>query len=175
MHHSTNSFPPRTSLVCLTCLTVVFALAALDAHAQTRSDVDPYEKVSLKATRPCAVETSGEVTALVRNGVELSVNEDYDCDGVADAYDNCVGMRNPAQTDSDGNGIGDVCEAAATVKTRVPGNGGSNLKAESRKANAVDRRSRSSAKTRRSRPEHTKPTKSQVRNRKPATKRRTKA
>ena len=175
MNHFTNSFPPRTSLFCLTCLTVVFTLAVLDARAQRRSDADPYKKISLKAKRPCVVESSGGVTALVRNGVELSVNEDFDCDGVADAYDNCVGMPNPEQTDSNRSGIGDVCEVAATVKIGVPRNGRSNLKAESRKASAADRRSPSSARTRRSGPEHTRPTKSQVRNRKPTTKPKTKA
>lgn len=35
---------------------------------------------------------------------------DDDADGVDDAVDNCVGVSNPDQTDSDDDGIGDVCD-----------------------------------------------------------------
>jgi len=146
----------------------VIALPALDAFGQTQVAASPYQKISLKTTRPCAVGSIGEVTALVKNGVELSVNEDFDCDGVPDAYDNCVGMPNPEQIDSDGNGIGDVCEAAVTIKSRVPAKSRSNpktisrrakeskesrtdKKAKSRKAKAADKPSRPSVGTRRRR------------------------
>jgi len=36
--------------------------------------------------------------------------DDLDDDGVLDALDNCFGLFNPAQRDSNGNGIGDACE-----------------------------------------------------------------
>src|SRR6185503_5678738 len=36
---------------------------------------------------------------------------DYDHDGVIDKNDNCVSRSNPSQADTNGNGIGDVCEA----------------------------------------------------------------
>lgn len=36
---------------------------------------------------------------------------DYDHDGVPDRLDNCVARSNPNQADTNGNGIGDVCEA----------------------------------------------------------------
>jgi len=38
---------------------------------------------------------------------------DLDLDGVEDSFDNCNGVPNPNQTDSDGNGIGDLCEPLA--------------------------------------------------------------
>lgn len=38
--------------------------------------------------------------------------EDYDLDGVDDAIDNCEFLYNPGQEDTNGNGIGDVCEVA---------------------------------------------------------------
>lgn len=38
------------------------------------------------------------------------VDCDQDCDGVVDTIDNCTCIYNPNQLDSDGDGIGDVCE-----------------------------------------------------------------
>ncbi|MFQ5424860.1 MAG: thrombospondin type 3 repeat-containing protein [Phycisphaerae bacterium] len=35
---------------------------------------------------------------------------DTDSDGVADCNDNCPAVANADQADSDGNGVGDVCE-----------------------------------------------------------------
>jgi len=167
MTRCTNSFPARKALIYLTLVTAVLALTALSGRAQTRSGADVFQKVSFKVTKTCTVEAGGEVTALVKNGVELSVTEDWDCDGVADGYDNCVGMPNPPQTDSDDNGIGDICEAATIVKTSAPVKSRPNVKAKKITAatnvktkkvtsKASDRRSRLSAKKRSSREEKTK-------------------
>jgi len=39
--------------------------------------------------------------------------EDKDGDGIGDDQDNCPGVANPGQEDSNGNGIGDACEFAS--------------------------------------------------------------
>ena len=160
MNCSTNSFPRHGSIARLTFLIALTALP-LVVHAQVPTD--PYQKVSFKTTKACAVVPSGEVTSLVRNGVELSVTDDWDCDGVPDAYDNCVAMPNRTQSDSDNNSIGDVCEAGVTIKAKVPvknrpdakavvrSKSTSSTKPKSRTSIAADKRSRSNAKKRRGR------------------------
>jgi putative hemolysin len=40
----------------------------------------------------------------------LEADIDGDSDGIADAIDNCPSDYNPAQTDTDGDGLGDVCD-----------------------------------------------------------------
>jgi hypothetical protein len=40
---------------------------------------------------------------------------DSDGDGIEDDADNCVDAYNPDQSDADGNGMGDACDAAASV------------------------------------------------------------
>jgi len=94
----------------------------LELRGQSPKKADPFQKISFerKDNAACSLPADGEVTVLVKNGVELSVTEDFDCDGVADAYDNCVGMPNRDQADSNGNGIGDFCEAATIVMTVLP-------------------------------------------------------
>ena len=172
MIHRTNSFPSRISLFCLALATTVIGLSALETNAQRRPNADVYQKVSFKATKTCSVPASGEVTALVKNGVELSVSEDWDCDGVADAYDNCVGMADRTQTDSNNDGIGDACEAATIVRSGAAVKVRPKANIERREAKAIDRRSRSVAKTRRGRADRAKPREVKVRGRK-QTRRRT--
>lgn len=55
---------------------------------------------------------------------------DADADGVCDDVDNCLGVANPAQQDSDGDGVGDPCELNLTrvklrQKNRGPGDNSS--------------------------------------------------
>ena len=52
------------------------------------------------------------VCLVVLTGCPLA---DADGDAVADATDNCPITHNPDQADRDGDGIGDVCEAARIV------------------------------------------------------------
>ena len=117
MARCSGSFLSDASGVYLALISAVVALAGLEAGAQDRPSSDVFQKVSFKTPETCTVESSGEITALVKNGVELSVREDWDCDGVPDAYDNCVGMANPSQADADDNGIGDTCETATTISS----------------------------------------------------------
>ena len=49
----------------------------------------------------------------------ITVGEDGDGDGVIDPHDNCPGTFNPDQTDSNGNGIGDVCESGVCAGSTV--------------------------------------------------------
>jgi len=43
--------------------------------------------------------------------VRVTVDYDNDSDGVANSIDNCPNDYNPSQADSDGDGIGNVCDA----------------------------------------------------------------
>ena len=53
----------------------------------------------------CGAETQSALTVIV------SVPPDADRDGVPDATDNCPYVPNPSQRDTDGDGIGDVCDS----------------------------------------------------------------
>lgn len=45
---------------------------------------------------------------------------DFDGDGVTNFPDNCPAIANPSQQDSDGNGVGDACEAGPPADTTAP-------------------------------------------------------
>lgn len=51
--------------------------------------------------------------------VRTSVAGDVDGDGVPDAFDNCRGIANPQQEDSDGDAIGDICDLDPFDATNV--------------------------------------------------------
>jgi hypothetical protein len=58
-----------------------------------------------------------------KDGIEIPPCGDADVDGVTDSVDNCLFTYNPAQKDTDGNGIGDACKTdspadlSGTIKT----------------------------------------------------------
>ena len=132
MNCFTNSSSRRNFFNHLTLLIALLALTAMDAFAQDRPKTAVIQKISFKTAKTCTVKPDGEVTALVKNGVELSVTEDFDCDGVPDAYDNCIGMPNADQADTDRNGIGDACEAATSIRAEPPSKNRSNVKSKER-------------------------------------------
>ena len=132
-------FLHKTSRVYLGLASVVLVVGVLGASAQSKSiwqanpsgndkpDADVFQKASFKRDAKtaekttCTVSLQGAVTALVKNGVELSTSDDWDCDGVPDAYDNCVGIANASQADANSNGIGDGCESEINVSAgRTP-------------------------------------------------------
>ncbi len=133
MNCFTNSFSLPNYFARLTFLIVLIALPALGAAAQNEQGTGPYQKASHTAARPCSVRASSAVTHLVKNNVELSVTEDWDCDGHADAYDNCIGMANATQADTNSNGIGDTCEAVTIVRAGLPAKSRSITKAKTPK------------------------------------------
>lgn len=49
-------------------------------------------------------------------GPDFDPAVDRDQDGILDAQDNCPSVKNPNQTDSDGDGRGDLCDCAPTDK-----------------------------------------------------------
>jgi hypothetical protein len=55
------------------------------------------------------------------NGIPDDCDPDRDRDGVPDEVDNCVNTPNPDQRDSDGDGVGDACEADWRVSVQSSG------------------------------------------------------
>ncbi len=67
---------------------------------------------------PGALEICGDGIDQDCDGADL-ICPDTDGDGVADIKDNCPNVPNPDQTDSDGNGTGDVCETVTDIDGNV--------------------------------------------------------
>jgi len=54
------------------------------------------------------------------DGIDNACDPDDDDDGVADASDNCPNIKNPLQTDWNGNGIGGACDSTEKLLTGEP-------------------------------------------------------
>ena len=52
-----------------------------------------------------------QILLLDKEDDDVLICDDLDDDGILDLLDNCFGLFNPLQTDTNGNGIGDDCEA----------------------------------------------------------------
>ena len=85
-----------------------FSIRGLELDAKLDPD-DPNAFV----TGLTFVQDPNEVSEVVLSMNPIRVSDEDD-DGIADAYDNCVDDANADQADSDGDGIGDVCDTATS-------------------------------------------------------------
>ncbi len=76
----------------------------LDLHHQAISG----NKIAFIAS--FAFDEGGFTEGLMLAVDEFTLTGDTDGDGVVDNADNCIGHRNPGQSDRDGDGIGNVCD-----------------------------------------------------------------
>ena len=58
-----------------------------------------------------AQNTVPQILPLDEEDDDVLICDDLDDDGILDLLDNCSGLFNPLQTDDNGNGVGDDCEA----------------------------------------------------------------
>lgn len=61
-------------------------------------------------TKPITGRQAVELAYQAFGKTDCSANNDYDCDGRKNTQDNCARTYNPSQTDTDNDGIGDVCD-----------------------------------------------------------------
>ena len=73
----------------------------------------PYLKVSLSGDT-LRLSSSNWVIVPGVSAANAQTNNDIDGDGIINAQDNCPSISNPDQKDTDGDGIGDACEASVT-------------------------------------------------------------
>ncbi len=85
----------------------MFSIRGLELDAKLDPD-DPNAFV----TGLTFVQDPNEVSEVVISMNPIRVSDEDD-DGIADDDDNCVNDANTDQADSDGNGVGDVCETSA--------------------------------------------------------------
>lgn len=90
------------------------ALARYHSENDTDGDGVPDSLDALPNDPTESVDTDGD---LIGNNAD----PDDDGDGVADTSDNCPLDANPAQTDTDSDGYGDVCDSAAPLLDEVKG------------------------------------------------------
>ena len=86
----------------------MFSIRGLELDAKLDPD-DPNAFV----TGMTFVQDPNEVSEVILSMNPIRVSDEDD-DGIADDDDNCVNDANSDQADSDGNGIGDACESAAS-------------------------------------------------------------
>lgn len=90
----------------------VGARAAFDDTCRCAEYIDNGAGLSWSFDVPATgnADVSHRLNVLDRPVQRGEIPRDADVDGIADASDNCVGLFNPRQDDSDGDGVGNVCE-----------------------------------------------------------------
>jgi len=73
--------------------------------------LSPPPTASVTATATASPSGTRAHTPTPTSTATPTLQPDRDLDGVPDAVDNCPDMFNPAQSDADGNGAGDACDA----------------------------------------------------------------
>jgi hypothetical protein len=79
--------------------------------------------LDLDGTNPIS---GADIDTIIGDGFAIRAVEaggDFDGDGVLNENDNCPGDVNPDQSDTDGDGIGDVCDATPTGEDGGDGDG----------------------------------------------------
>ena len=82
--------------------------SARPAECSHQPGCGPLGGPNLTATCTDASGNTSEFSAPFTSGCSAG---DADCDGYADASDNCPSVPNPTQWDRDANGVGDACDA----------------------------------------------------------------
>ena len=71
-------------------------------------------KIVINGVGTCTIVAVQEATRLYTQGYTSTVfvvgNTDNDGDGIGDSFDNCPGLANPDQADTDGDGAGNLCD-----------------------------------------------------------------
>ncbi|HYV84301.1 MAG TPA: thrombospondin type 3 repeat-containing protein [Patescibacteria group bacterium] len=114
-----------------TCNTSTHACSAGDVGHACAVDAD-CSLPSLLNTNPssgCVIAYTSPPTSVGRScnvSADCYADNDRDGDGIVDALDNCPLTANPAQTDSDGDHMGDACDpdCAGTTFSRICRGGG---------------------------------------------------
>jgi len=78
-------------------------------YQQNVIDLDEAHKTDLHL--PAKWEKILEALYKIFGIIDCEFDNDYDCDTLDNAGDNCPNQYNPHQTDTDGDGIGDVCDS----------------------------------------------------------------
>ncbi len=80
-------------------LNLLYSQSIIDIGQNQRSDIN--KNIDGKTVLETLFKLNGKVNC--------SFNNDYDCDGIPNTQDNCPNNYNPHQTDTNHDGIGDVC------------------------------------------------------------------
>jgi len=77
-------------------------------YSQNIIDIDQSQRTNID--KAIDGKTVLETLFKLNGKVNCAFNNDYDCDGIMNAQDNCPNSYNSHQTDTDHDGIGDVCD-----------------------------------------------------------------